>query len=64
MSPSNLLKVKSVVRRISYKQSKELLNKALKMEHSHQIKELLEGLLSDVGAHRLLNPAVEAGSLH
>ncbi|WP_339670215.1 phosphoenolpyruvate--protein phosphotransferase [Dasania marina] len=59
MSATNLPKVKSVVRSLSYKQCQALLKQAMQMDNSREIRELLEQVLTEVGAHRMLNPVLD-----
>lgn len=59
MNSTNLPKVKSVIRSISFERAEQLLAEVLTMEASTQIRALLHQVLIDVGASHLLNPIVD-----
>jgi phosphotransferase system enzyme I (PtsP) len=58
MSAANLPKVKAVMRNISLKKSKELLNSVMTMSSSDQIKVFLDKALEEAGVDRLIRPTV------
>lgn len=60
MSAASLPKVKSVIRSIRADKARELMKRALQMECSRQVCEMLEQELDDVGAGRLISPMLRA----
>ena len=58
MSSTNLPKVKAVIRQMSFSKMAALLEQALLMEDSRQIRELLQQALVDSGVERLLRPSL------
>lgn len=56
MSSTNLPKVKAVIRQMSLSEMVALLDQALLMESSQQVRELLQQALVDAGIERLLRP--------
>jgi phosphotransferase system enzyme I (PtsP) len=58
MNATNLPKVKSVLRAIPMSKARELLARAMCMEKSSLVREMLDETLTEVGLTRLLRPAV------
>jgi phosphotransferase system enzyme I (PtsP) len=58
MNATNLPKVKSVLRAISMDRARELLARAMVMEKSSLVREMLDETLTEVGLTRLLRPAM------
>lgn len=56
MNATSLLRVKSMLRAISHSFAEQLLEQALSMENSHQVRDLLEQALVEAGMGRLLRP--------
>lgn len=54
MNATNLLKVKSVIRNLTYFQATNMLTKALQMEDTQSVKDMLERELDSAGVGRLL----------
>lgn len=63
MNATNLPKVKSVIRNISSTTAKELLDRAMQMESSHLIRDMLEESLTAAGVTKFLRPAASAYKL-
>jgi len=57
MNATNLPKVKSVIRNIGLDAARDLLARAMRMENSHVIREMLDEVLTAAGVTRLLRPA-------
>ncbi len=58
MNATNLPRVKSVIRSISYQQAKDILAEAMTLDSSRHIMELLDDRLNEAGVKRLLRPVV------
>jgi len=54
MNATNLLKVKSVIRNISSQQAQNMLERALQMEDTQSVKDMMEQELDSIGVGRLL----------
>jgi len=54
MSATSLLKVKSVIRNVTYEQAQELLDKVLDEEDTEAVKALVDIELYNAGVERLL----------
>jgi phosphotransferase system enzyme I (PtsP) len=54
MNATNLLRVKSVIRNLTFVQAQELLHKALEQEDTDSVKALIDQELVNAGVERLL----------